>query len=52
MEGFHQPQRQITESATGGVLREKVFFLGILVLNRHRRTADPKFIAITQLYKS
>ena len=25
MEGFQQPQRQITESATGGVLREKVF---------------------------
>ena len=26
MEGFHLPQRQITESVTGGVLKEKVFF--------------------------
>ena len=25
MEGFHLPQRQITEAATGVVLKEKVF---------------------------
>ena len=25
MEGFHLPQRQITETATGGLLKEKVF---------------------------
>ena len=50
MEGLHLPQSQTsTEAATGGVLKEEVF-LGILVLNRHSRTADPKFIAITHLY--
>ena len=26
MEGFHLPQTQITESATGGVLKNNVFF--------------------------
>ena len=52
MEGLHLPQSQTsTGAATGGVLKEEVF-LGILVLNRHSRTADPKFIAITRLYKS
>ena len=38
MEGFHLPQRQITEAATGGVLKEKVSFA--ILQNLQENTSD------------